>query len=83
MSETSSQAPTHSARGAWRAWRRVARKAGDLQLRVILFVIYYLSVVPLALLARRTLKQTVGASGAAWVPVEAHDDAIDALGRQH
>jgi hypothetical protein len=83
MSETSSQAATSRARGAWRAWRRVARAAGDLQLRVILFGIYYLSVVPLAVLARRSLNTAVNGSGRGWVAVDAHEDAVESLGRQH
>jgi hypothetical protein len=68
---------------AWRRLRRFARHAGAVQLRVFLYAIYYLSVVPLAWLAKTSVRKTLEGSGGAWVDVAPQDDSIETLGRQH
>ena len=39
-------------RALWEAWKRVARRIGDLQARVLLTAFYFLVLGPLALLLR-------------------------------
>jgi hypothetical protein len=50
---------------------------------VFLYAIYYLSVVPLAWLAKTSVRKTLEGSGGAWVGVAPQDDSIETLGRQH
>lgn len=41
-------------RGAWEGWKRVARKIGDFQARIILVVFYFGILGPFALVLRLT-----------------------------
>lgn len=36
----------------WRTWRRLARRIGDAQARVVLSVVYFLVIAPFALVVR-------------------------------
>ncbi len=40
--------------GLWAAWKRVARKIGDFQARVLLTIFYFVLLAPFALIVRRT-----------------------------
>ena len=39
-------------KGFWEAWKRLARKVGNLQVRVLLFVFYFVVLAPFALIVR-------------------------------
>lgn len=39
-------------RGLWEGWKRVARKIGDVQARLLLTVVYFVVVAPFALIVR-------------------------------
>jgi len=41
-------------RELWAAWKRVARKIGDFQARVLLTIFYFVLLAPFALIVRRT-----------------------------
>ncbi len=41
-------------RGLWAAWKRIARKIGDFQARVLLTIFYFVLLAPFALIVRRT-----------------------------
>jgi len=36
----------------WEAWKRLARRIGDLQVRILLFVFYFVVLAPFALVVR-------------------------------
>jgi len=38
---------------AWAAWKKIARRIGDFQARVILTVLYFIVIAPFALAVRR------------------------------
>jgi hypothetical protein len=38
----------------WAAWKRIARKIGDFQARVLLTIFYFVLLAPFALIMRRT-----------------------------
>ncbi len=44
--------PSNALKRAWRQWKGVARKIGELQARIILTVCYFLVVAPFALVVR-------------------------------
>lgn len=39
-------------KGVWEAWKRLARRVGNLQVRVLLFVFYFVVLAPFALIVR-------------------------------
>jgi hypothetical protein len=41
-------------RELWAAWKRVARKIGDFQARVLLTIFYFVLLAPFAIVVRRT-----------------------------
>lgn len=41
-------------RQLWAAWKRVARRIGDFQARVLLTIFYFVLLAPFALIVRRT-----------------------------
>jgi hypothetical protein len=41
-------------RELWAAWKRIARKIGDFQARILLTIFYFVLLAPFALLMRRT-----------------------------
>lgn len=41
-------------RELWAAWKRIARKIGDFQARVLLTIFYFVLLAPFALIMRRT-----------------------------
>jgi hypothetical protein len=44
--------PATALRAAWDAWKRLARRIGDIQARILLTVFYYLVLGPFALVLR-------------------------------
>jgi len=41
-------------RGLWAAWKKIARKIGDFQARVLMTIFYFVLLAPFALIVRRT-----------------------------
>ncbi len=63
---------------AWAAWKRVARRVGDWQARLLLTAFYYTIFAPFALLARFVNKPRHG-----WQPrTEPEGDPLARAGRQ-
>ena len=63
-------------KAAWSAWKRVARKIGNFQARVLLTVLYSVVVLPFGLAARMfsdPLKIKHSPTGWSDVPAEPHD----------
>ena len=56
-----------AASGLWQRWKRLARRAAVVQSNVVLWLLYYVAFVPLALV-RRLFADAVGTKGggAAW-----------------
>jgi hypothetical protein len=57
-------------RRIWNGWKRVARKIGDFQARVILSVFYFLVLAPFALVSRLSGDSLAARQAAAhgWIP---------------
>ena len=54
-------------RAAWDAWKRLARRIGDIQARILLTVFYYLVLGPFALvLLRRSDPLALGRGSGGW-----------------
>ncbi|MBK5298437.1 MAG: hypothetical protein JJE40_14895 [Vicinamibacteria bacterium] len=51
----------------WRQWRRLVHRAAVAQSNALLFLVYYLLILPLALLRRATSRSTL--PGGAWRPM--------------
>jgi hypothetical protein len=63
-------------KAAWSAWKRLARKIGNFQARVLLTVLYSVVVLPFGLAARMfsdPLKIKHRPAGWSEVPAETHD----------
>ncbi len=54
LSATEKPVKKSGLRELWAAWKRVARKIGDFQARVLLTIFYFVLLAPFALLVRRT-----------------------------
>jgi hypothetical protein len=66
-----------AARAAWDWWKRVARRIGDFQARVLLTVFYYVILGPFALVLRRSDPLGIGRDAApGWRPREAARGSI-------
>jgi len=46
--------PKWGVRELWAAWKRIARKIGDFQARVLLTIFYFVLLAPFAIVVRRT-----------------------------
>jgi hypothetical protein len=56
-------------RAAWNAWKRLARRIGDIQARILLTVFYYLVLGPFALVLRgRSDPLALGRGAGGWRP---------------
>ena len=68
----------------WRRWKRFAAKAAEVQGQVLLFLLYFLVLLPMALVASPgSVFGRVRRSEAAWKPrLEATPD-LDSLHRQY
>ena len=63
-------------KAAWSAWKRLARKIGDFQARVLLTVLYAVVVLPFGVLARMfsdPLKLKKHPASWTEIPPETHD----------
>jgi hypothetical protein len=63
-------------RAAWNAWKRVARKIGDFQARVLLTILYAVVVLPFGLMSRLFSDSLqIKKRPTQWIdrPADAHD----------
>jgi hypothetical protein len=68
----------------WEGWKRLGRRIGDVQARILLTVFYFLAVPPFALLVKRADPLALKASTAkGWRPrAELPGPALDNARRQ-
>jgi hypothetical protein len=70
----------------WAAWKRIARKIGDFQARVLLTIFYFVLLAPFALIMRRTSDPLAMKAGAqrGWHvrPNAAPDYSLEAVRKQ-
>jgi hypothetical protein len=64
----------------WRRWRRFAHRAAEVQSHVLLFLLYFLMLVPAAALAR--LGARPRDSGPRWTAVPAQPDDLTSARNQ-
>lgn len=72
-------------RELWAAWKRVARKIGDFQARILLTIFYFVLLAPFALIVRRTsdpLAIKPGAQGGWSEPERAPEYTVEMARRQ-
>ena len=72
-------------RTAWESWKRVARRIGDVQARILLTAFYFVVLGPFALLLRwrsDPLSTKPSAAGGWDVRSEGHGTAIEQARRQ-
>ncbi len=66
---------------AWRAWKRVAQRAAEVQAHVLFFLLYVVAVVPMGLLgvgrATRASKRRDSGDVPHWLTHEAASSAVD------
>lgn len=68
--------------GLWTRWRGVGARAATLQMRAVLWCIYYVAVVPLAAV-NNWLWSTGRSEGSGLRAVPPHEPSIEVLRRQH
>jgi hypothetical protein len=69
----------------WAGWKRIARKIGDFQARVLLTIFYFVLLAPFALVMRRTsdpLAVKPGAQRGWHVRQQAADYSVEAVRKQ-
>jgi hypothetical protein len=69
----------------WAAWKRIARKIGDFQARILLTIFYFVLLAPFALIMRRTsdpLAMKTGAQRGWNVRQDASDYSVEAVRKQ-
>lgn len=64
----------------WQRWRRFSHKAAAVQSHVVLFLLYFVAVVPLAVLSGLNRRRRGAAP--AWTPVPADPGSLDAARHQ-
>jgi hypothetical protein len=69
----------------WAKWKVLAQRIGDFQARVILTVVYFVVLGPMAIFVR-LLRDPLGlkppARRSTWVAKPAHEDSLEASRRQ-
>ena len=71
-------------RALWEGWKRVARRIGDVQARIMLTVFYFVIVTPFAVAVRALSDPMRFAAPPAWLPKEIDDtDVVTRARRQY
>jgi hypothetical protein len=65
---------------AWRRWRRLAKRAAEVQSHVLLFVLYVLVVIPMGGLARAISGARHARAG--WTPLERAPEDLSSAHQQ-
>jgi hypothetical protein len=68
------------AKQLWRRWRRFAHRAAEVQSHILLFLLYFVMLVPVAAIAR--LFGSRPAAGARWTAVPAQPDDVGSARQQ-
>ena len=72
MMQGSEQAPRLSGvRALWEGWKRVAKRIGDVQARILLTIFYFLILAPFALVVRWGMDPLAIKTAAGWRSREA------------
>jgi hypothetical protein len=80
----STTAPARGWRRLWEGWKRIARRIGDVQARIMLTVFYFLILTPFALAVRALSDPMRFGAQPAWLPKEVTDiDAVTHARRQY
>jgi hypothetical protein len=67
MMQASEQAPKRSGvRALWEGWKRVAKRIGDVQARILLSIFYFLILAPFALVVRWGMDPLAIKTAAGW-----------------
>jgi hypothetical protein len=67
MLQESEQAPRlSSVRALWARWKRVAKRIGDVQARILLTIFYFLVLAPFALVVRWGMDPLAIKTAAGW-----------------
>jgi lipopolysaccharide/colanic/teichoic acid biosynthesis glycosyltransferase len=67
MMQGSEQAPRLSGvRALWEGWKRVAKRIGDVQARILLTIFYFLILAPFALVVRWGMDPLAIKTAAGW-----------------
>jgi hypothetical protein len=69
-------------RRLWEGWKRVGRKIGDFQARVLLTLFYFVILAPFALVVRGTADPLALRRGGGWHPVAPAGDPRERARRQ-
>ena len=69
-------------RRLWEGWKRVGRKIGDFQARVLLTVFYFVVLAPFAVIVRWKADPLGLKRGVGWSPVVRAGDALERARRQ-
>ena len=67
---------------AWRQWRRFAHRAAEVQSRVLLFLMYFVFVVPIAAVMRIGKPAMKTRSGAKWHSVPPPPETLSSAKNQ-
>jgi hypothetical protein len=70
----------------WRRWEPIARRIGDFQARLVLFAVYFVVGLPLALVARVTRGKygaTGTPAGSFWTARPPAEHSVSAATRQY
>jgi hypothetical protein len=70
---TETTQPAPRLRRLWEGWKRIARRIGDVQARVMLTMFYVVIVTPFALAVRAFLDPMRFAAAPAWLPKDSPD----------
>lgn len=69
-------------RRLWEGWKRVGRKIGDFQARVLLTLFYFVLLAPFAVVVRLKADPLGIKRGVGWSPVVRAGDALERARRQ-
>jgi hypothetical protein len=69
-------------RRLWHAWKRVGRKIGDFQARVLLTLFYFVLLAPFAVAVRLKADPLGLRRGGGWLPVVRAGDPLERARRQ-
>ncbi len=62
---------------AWRRWQRFAHRAAEVQSRVVLFLLYFAFVTPIALVMRIATARRMTTARGTWHPVRSAPVSLD------
>ncbi len=69
-------------RRVWEGWKRLGRKIGDFQARVLLTLFYFVILAPFAVVVRCTADPLGLKRGGGWHPVGREADPLERARRQ-